>query len=183
MYTALKPCSFAGEHFKIGDTIPDGLVQAQAITRLKNGGFIAEAGAGPLLPATASIENTVAVPILADEGEAIIDMTVEDLLAAVKAIQMPDEELLAEIETIESGDVLILIDIIRGSNEAIHEAAKAKALAEEASADEIPTTEYELMRLRREQLAGIAEGYGMEVTEEHTKKMLTAYILEAQKEA
>lgn len=176
MFTARKPCSFAGKKFSIGETIPAGMVHPTAVGRLIKSGVIAEAGAGPLLPATPSIEpEKVWVPILTDEGEAEIDMTIEDLLVAVKAIQMPDDELIEMIKTIESEDVLILVDVIRGNsdNPAIHEAAHAKAT------EDIPETEEALMKLNRDQLVEIAQGLGKEVIDADTKKVLVAYILEA----
>ncbi len=42
-FIALKPCSFAGKHFKIGEEIPDGLVLSDMAPRLIKMGKIAEA--------------------------------------------------------------------------------------------------------------------------------------------
>ncbi len=42
-FIALKPCSFAGKHFKIGEEIPDGLVLSEMAPRLIKMGKIAEA--------------------------------------------------------------------------------------------------------------------------------------------
>ena len=182
MFIAQKPCSFAGRKFKIGETIPEGLVHEKAIPRLKKGGILAVVGEGLLLPSTTTLEEPrmVDVPILADEGEAIMDMTVEDLQAGVRAVQLSDDDLLKEIETIESGDVLIFIDVIRGNsvNEAIHEAAKARAASLEPAP--IPDTEAELMKLTRQELVDIATRLGMMVEDKHTKPVLTEYILQAQ---
>lgn len=180
MYIAQKPCSFAGQRFKIGETIPEGLVHEKAIPRLKKGGILAVVGEGSLLPSATTLE-TVAVPILADEGECFADMTIEDLLAGVRAIQMEDEELLAAIETIESGDTLMLIDVFRGKTEEIHKACHSRAVALGLADPEevaIPDTEEDLMKLTRAQLVEIATGLGMEVTDAHHKKDLVAYILE-----
>ncbi len=41
-FTALKPCNFAGTQFKIGDTIPDGMVLPEMAPRLIKMGKIAE---------------------------------------------------------------------------------------------------------------------------------------------
>ena len=63
MFIAKKPCSFAGKNYRIDDPIPDGAVLKEAITRLKNGGYIAEKAEGPLLPSDHSLEKaTIAVP-------------------------------------------------------------------------------------------------------------------------
>lgn len=173
MFIAMKPCSFAGHVFMKGDTIPDGLVQPQAVSRLTTGGLIAEAGnAGQLLPAVASIEkDTVEVPILSEGGEATLEMTVEDILTTIKAVQLPIEELKAEIATIDSEEVLILIDVLK---DGIHDEAEARAV-ELAG---IPQTEKELMALKRDELVEIAKNLGREVTDADTKQMLTDYILE-----
>ncbi len=41
-FIALKPCSFAGKQFKIGEAIPDGLVLPEVAPRLIKLGKIAE---------------------------------------------------------------------------------------------------------------------------------------------
>lgn len=183
MYIAQKPCSFASQDFKVGDTIPEKLVLPEAVTRLIKAGVIAVAGAGPLLPATSTIEElpqTVEVPILADEGEAILDMTIEDLLMCVRAVQLPKDQLIAELATIENEDALILIDVITGHDEEIYAAANARA---EELAGGIPETEEELMKLTRPELAEIAQNLGKEVADADTKKVLVAFILKAKAES
>lgn len=184
MFVALKPCTFAGQKFIKGNTIPEGLVDPKAVVRLTKGGKIAVAGAGPLLPATSTIEatpQTVAVPLLADEGEAFIDMTIEELLMCVRAVQLPKEELVKTLATIETEEALILIDVLTGQDEEIHDTAEARA-EELAGVKEIPETEEDLMKLTRAQLAEIAQSLGKEVADADTKKVLVAFILEAKAE-
>lgn len=180
MYIAQKPCTFAGTEYNIGDTIPKDKVLPEAVTRLIKNGVIAEVGnAGPLLPASTSLE----VPIVADEGAFVVKMTVDELVGAVHTIQKTEEEIVADIEEVENADVLIFIDVMTGKKEAIHEAAKARAEAisgpQEPEAPEIPETEKELMALTRKELVEFATFLGMEVEDKHTKQMLTDYILEA----
>lgn len=188
MYIAQKPCSFAGQTYRVGETIPDGVVLPEAVSRLKKGGVIAEVGgSGKLLPAATSTESTeeaqvVSVPILGEDGATYMNMTVEELLDAIATVQKTDDEIINDIAKIENEDILIFIDVMKDAAEPIHEAAAARA-EEIAAEPEFPDTESELMRLKRDELAEIAAGYGLEVEEEHTKKMLTAYILEAQQKA
>lgn len=192
MYIAQKPCSFGGHKFKIGESVPKELVLPSAVRRLTKGGVIAEVGnAGHLLPASTSIESTeeaqeVSVPILAEEGVTTARMTIDELLGAIETIQKEDDEIIADFSKIENEDVLIFIDVMKNAESPIHEAAEARASEIVQNADtekEIPDTESDLMRMKRDELAEIAAGYGMTVEEEHTKKMLTAYILEAQQKA
>ena len=178
MYIAQKPCSFAGTSYNIGDTIPKDKVLPEAVTRLIRNGVIAEVGnAGPLLPASTSLE----VPIVADEGVTTVKMTTEELLKAIHTIQKTDDEIIADFEEIENEEVLIFIDVLTGAREGIHEAAEARAEAIcGPKAPEIPETEKELMALTRKELAEFAAFLGMEVEDKHTKQMLTDYILEVQ---
>lgn len=191
MFIAQKPCTFAGVDYKIGDSIKDGAVLPEAVTRLIRTGVIAEAdNAGPLLPAVASIEEPekLLVPIVVDEGVTTVEMTVEELLGAVHTIQKTDEEIIEDIKKIKNEDVLIFVDVLKGAKENIHEAAAARAeeicpseTAEE-EAVKWPTTERALMDLKRDELAECATFYGMTVEEKHTKAMLTEYILNAQRQ-
>ena len=176
MFIAIKPCSFAGQTFYKGSAIPGGLVQPQAISRLINGGFIAEADeAGSLLPASTSIDETVEVPILTEDGEEHLAMTVEDILMCIRMVQLPLDELKAKIATIESADALILIDSLKTG---IHDEAKARAKELSGEAMEYPKTEKELMALKRDELVEIAAKLGMKVTDTDTKQVLTTYILD-----
>lgn len=183
MLYAQKLVKFAGKEFKIGEAIPDELVLPEARTRLIKNGVIAEAaGAGPLLPAPSSIGEKpakIAVPILADEGEAVMDMSVEDVICAIKTIQKPEEEILKDIETIESEEVLILIDVLNGAKEPVHGAAAARAAVITID-PEYQEKFDELMKNKREELVEIAESLEISVSDEDTKAIITAAILEKQ---
>ena len=122
-FYALKPCTFAGQGFKIGDTIPEDLVLPGAIRRLKTEGVIAESEAGSLLPASASLDKEVEIPIIAEDGNLSIKMTAEQLVQAVIIAQMPEDDIIAQLGTVETEEQLILIDALAKS-EAVHEAAK-----------------------------------------------------------
>lgn len=179
MYIALKACSFKGQKFKAGDTIPNGLVMPTAVRRLIKGEIIAEVGnAGPLLPASTSLEM-VSVPIIAEEGTTYLDMKVDELLEAVHTIQKSEEEIIADIEKMTSEDVLIFIDIFKGDVESIREAANKRA--DELFGKNQPTAD-EFMAMKRAELVEIASSYGKTVTDKDTKQMLVDFIMEAQKQ-
>ena len=116
-----------------------------------------------------------------------MDMSVEDVICAIKTIQKPEEEILKDIETIESEDVLILIDVLNGATEPVHGAAAARAGVITGAGDdtEEPDPEYkekydELMKHRRDELVKIAESLEISVSDEDTKAIITAAILEKQ---
>lgn len=188
MYIAQKPCSFAGQTYRVGEMISDGVILPEAVSRLKKGGVIAEVGeAGPLLPAAASIESTgavqiVSVPILEKEGVTYMNMTIEELLEAIATIQKADDEIIKDIAKIENEDVLIFVDVMKDAVGSIHEAAVARA-EKIAAEPKIPDTESALMQLKRDELEEIAAGYDLEVEESRTKRILVSNILKAQKRA
>ncbi len=43
-YIALRPCSFGGEKFYVGDVVPNALIRPEIVRRLITAGVIAEAG-------------------------------------------------------------------------------------------------------------------------------------------
>lgn len=189
MLVAQKPCSFAGQKFIIGDVIPDHMVLPEAKTRLVKGGVIAEvAGDGSvLLPVSPSSESRmVSVPILADEGEAFYDVSIDDLLEAIRVIQKPEDGILEYIKTATSEDALILIDVLTGATEPIHGEARKRALElngeEEPSGEEaIPAyPKYKLEKLNKAELTKIATELGLTVGEEDTNAMIREAILAKQ---
>lgn len=173
MFIAQKPCTFAGEKFLIGDEIPANMVAPTAIKRLTTNGVIAEVGkAGPLLPATTSIE-TVEVPIVAEEGVTSVEMTLPELLKAIETVQKTDEEILEDASKITDGDILVFIDVMTDCR--LHE-----QLAIIANPDKKTYTENGLMKMNKDELRAIAESYGMEVGEDDTKQMMADFILSTQ---
>ena len=123
-YIAVKPCSFAGVRYRIGDTIPDGAILPGAIRRLRTEGVIAEADAGLLLPASPSLEKEVEIPLVAKDEDIKLKMTVEELIKVVEIAQMNEDDIIAQLQSIEKEEQLILIDALAKSD-AVFEAAKA----------------------------------------------------------
>ena len=84
MYTALKYCNFGGKAFRIGDAIPDDLINPTAIPRLKKMGVIAEHGGGTLLSAAGSIDDQAAmfsIPIFKDDQMIMTTLTSKDFIS------------------------------------------------------------------------------------------------------
>lgn len=126
VYIAQKPCSFAGKRYRIGEPIPDGVILPLAIKRLLTSGVIAESGAGFLLPASASLDKEVSIPLVAENRGNEIKLTVEQLVEVVKIVQMTEEEIIASIDNVTSEEQLILIDALSKSK-AVYEAAEFAA--------------------------------------------------------
>lgn len=123
-YIAQKPCSFANERYRVGDTIRDGAILPGAIKRLIQAGVIAESGAGSLLPASASLEVTI--PLVAEDRGEEIKLTVEQLVEVIEIVQMNEDDIIASIDKVTSEEQLILIDALSKSK-AVYEAAELAA--------------------------------------------------------
>lgn len=113
---ALKPCSFAGRDFKIGDKIPENLIHKENLRTLVGYGLIEITEGAP--------SPSIIKPEVTTEAE-------------------PTEE-----------------------------------VTEEAELTEAEPTEDDLMKKTRDQLVEIAEGKGIEVKKDDTKKIIVAAILD-----
>ena len=114
-YKALKPCSFAGQKFKIGEIVPESVFAPGAISRMIAAGKVAETAEGPLLPSAASLENEASEPDLAEENNEMIaghldaeqleEMSYNDLKARAKekglSTKGTKDELIARIAAAE----------------------------------------------------------------------------------
>lgn len=86
MFKAEKPCNFAGTDYRIGDPIPEGVVLESAVTRLIKAGVIAEVGnAGPLLPASTSIEDEEEIVPEEEEPSETIHYTERSLMGLTRS--------------------------------------------------------------------------------------------------
>ena len=84
MYIAKKPCSFAGQVFRIGDAIPINLVQPQAAQRLINGGYIAKT-TPPVVETLNPVEIDTPHNVYYKEYE-LVKMSRGDLLNVAKGV-------------------------------------------------------------------------------------------------
>ena len=115
-YKALRPCSFAGVSYLIGDIIPDGVVLNQASTRLIKSGVIeAVVGEGvtPPLPTT-----------LAEPEEEAPEEPMEEVAEAEEA---ESEEIEAEAESVEAQEFTV-DNLMRLKKEELLELAEANGL-------------------------------------------------------
>ena len=139
---ALKPCSFGGKKFYIGDEIPvESVLDPKAQEQM---GVLVQVdpAQGRLAPAPApevvlKEVDTMTVVIGAKEGDLPLNLTQEGLQAVVDVLTVKPAEAVSIIEKMEDGDALILVHIM-DSRKAVKEAAekRAKDLNTEESAGE-----------------------------------------------
>lgn len=127
MYKALKPCTFAGRKFIIGDEIPADLVlNPQKL--LKRGTIVQVNGEAEtsLVPEVQEGETVIVVPVY-DKDEVInISLTAEQIVEVVTIIQHTVDEAEETIKGITSEDELIVIHRL-DSRKGVKEAAEKRA--------------------------------------------------------
>ena len=137
-YVALKPCCFAGQNFKIGETVPDAIVHPGNANNLVKMGVIAEQNTTPQEPVVVHEPlDTMAVVIHAEEGDMPLNLTAEGLQAVVDVLTGTVDDAEPVIAAMTDGDALILLHVAdnRKSIKAAAE-SRAQALNAEESAGE-----------------------------------------------
>ena len=128
-YIALKPCRFAGQDFRIGDTIQGDLIHPGAVENLVQMKKIAKAEAETItIPAPAF---NIAVNV--EEGELHLEPTeegIQDIFSVLTSNAKDAEEI---VKTMTDADALILLHMSDG-RKAIKTAAENRA--KEISAEE-----------------------------------------------
>lgn len=128
-YVAIKPCRFAGQSFRIGESVPAEFIQPGAAKNLVKMGIIAEE-VGEIFASsmnnTTIVKETITIVIHAEEGDmplnptqgglqAIFDVLTDNVSAAEQTINgMTDE------------DALILLHIA-DSRKSVRELAETRA--------------------------------------------------------
>ena len=129
---ALKPCSFGGKKFYIGDEIPAEHVLDPRAQEKRGVLAIVPDDAGATPPAESEgIRNevdTMTVVIRAKEGDMPLNLTKEGLQSVVDVLTSKPSDAEAVIEEMTDGDALILVHIT-DSRKAVKAAAEARAQA------------------------------------------------------
>ena len=136
-YTALKPCKFAGQGFRVGEIVPDELVHPGAGKNLIKAGVLAtlesqqthEVKTAPVSP------EIVSVAVKTDEGTITLDVTAEGVQEIVSVLTSKVSDTEKVIDNMTDNDALILLHLC-DSRKAIKEAAetRAKKLSESGEA-------------------------------------------------
>lgn len=107
-YVALKPVNFGGKQYKIGETIPEGVVDERRSLFLKKSGHIAEAASvnGANTENLSVNPNTLSIPLLQSKHELV--MNAQKLSQFFATIQKTMDEAKIEIATMTEEDVPVL---------------------------------------------------------------------------
>ena len=107
-YVALKPVNFGGKQYKIGEIIPEGVVDERRSLFLKKSGHIAEAASvnGANTENLSVNPNTLSIPLLQSKHELV--MNAQQLSQFFATIQKTMDEAKIEIATMTEEDVPVL---------------------------------------------------------------------------
>lgn len=131
-YVALKPCSFAGHKFKIGDNVPLEVLQPGSIKNLLKMGLIVDPGKEEAKPAPGTIMEpvsaTIELTVPVEEGDLALDVTKDGIQAIINVLTSKAEDAEKIIKEMTDGDALILLHIV-DSRKTIKAAAEERAEA------------------------------------------------------
>ena len=104
-YVALKPVKFCGRQYKVGEIVPEGVVDERRSLFLKKSGHIAEAASvnGANTENLSVNPNTLSIPLLQSKHELV--MNAQQLSQFFATIQKTIDEAKIEIATMTEEDV------------------------------------------------------------------------------
>lgn len=107
-YVALKPVKFCGRQYKVGEIVPEGVVDERRSLFLKKSGHIAEAASvnGANTENLSVNPNTLSIPLLQSKHELV--MNAQKLSQFFATIQKTIDEAKIEIATMTEEDVPVL---------------------------------------------------------------------------
>lgn len=107
-YVALKPVKFCGRQYKVGEIVPEGIVDERRSLFLKKSGHIAEAASvnGANTENLSVNPNTLSIPLLQSKHELV--MNAQQLSQFLATIQKTMDEAKIEIATMTEEDVPVL---------------------------------------------------------------------------
>lgn len=126
-YIALKPCSFAGLNYRIGESVPDVVLHPGAIKSLVKMGVIAEGVNKPeeATPATVPVE-TCTITVSTEDGETSLAITPDGIQDIFTVLTGKADAAEAVINGMTEGDALFLLHMADG-RKSIKAAAEARA--------------------------------------------------------
>lgn len=139
-YVAIKPCRFAGQAFRIGDSIPAELIQPGAAKNLVKMGIItsvSEPAAEQQEEWPKPLKDTTPIILHADEGDLILNVTGTGLQMVFDVLTVSVSKAENIIKDITDGEALILLHAT-DSRKTIKElaAAQAKEISKESEGGE-----------------------------------------------
>ena len=126
MYIALKPINFGGQDFLINDIIPEEFVDPAKVKQLEKQRIIAVQGSDGFAPVAQEGQVRFTIPVHAEEGDAPLKLTQEELVSVTDVLQANTDEAGKIIATIEKSEPLILIDVL-DSRKAVKKLVRERA--------------------------------------------------------
>ena len=139
-YIALKPCTFAGQRYKIGETVPDEVLHPGAIKNLVKMQIVTPADA--ITEAKTAQRGPIPIPpinitIRRENGDIELNLSDIGLQQIFDVLTSNASNAEKIVKTISDGDALILLHM-SDSRKTIKEAAEARAkeLEEDSAGEE-----------------------------------------------
>lgn len=126
-FVALKPCSFAGNTFRIGEDVPEELVHNDSQQALITMGVIARKdGIATAYSATPAHAQTICAYIHADEGDVVVSMSQDDVVQIFDVLQATAKDAEDIVSVMDNVDALFLLSVI-DTRKTIKSATEARA--------------------------------------------------------
>ena len=127
-YVALKPCSFAGQSFKVGQPVPLEVLQPGAAKNLVKMAVLAPTPTDgePAQPVQEQAPATLTIKLHTDKGDVELIPTAEGIQAVFDVLSRKAQEAEAIIAGITDGDALIILHLT-DSRKTIKDAVEARA--------------------------------------------------------
>lgn len=126
-YIALKPCKFAGQKFKIGESVPAECIHAGAAKNLVKMQIISPADSeGAPVKSAGAPKSTVTVNVKSNGENMPLELTLEGLQKVVDALTSNAKDAEKVVGKMTDGDALILLHMSDGRT-SIKAAAEARA--------------------------------------------------------
>lgn len=128
-YIALKPCRFAGLAFRIGDPVPEEVVNSGAAQNLVKMGILATSGTAAAPAVTTHTESEgVTIAIHVEEGDLLLNVSEDALQSVFDVLTSRAPEAETVIQGMTETNALILVDVA-DSRKAVRAAAQERAKA------------------------------------------------------
>lgn len=129
-YTALKPCRFAGQSYKVGNSVPAAALQPGAAQNLIKMGVLGRADdvEGEKTTVTVKVPTPIKLTITVGQEEVPIEPTLAGLQSVVNVLMATVAEAEPIVEAMTDDDALILLDAV-DSRKSIKDLAEARATA------------------------------------------------------
>lgn len=129
-YTALKPCRFAGQSYRVGDSVPAAVLQPGAAQNLIKMGVLGRADDAGLETSTVTVKVPAPITLTITVGHETVSLepTLAGLQAVVNTLMSTVAEAEPIVEAMTDEDALILLDAV-DSRKSIKDLAEARATA------------------------------------------------------